>query len=253
MALQRSLFQSTSVRGTTFVGNYYKCTKRSTALARFSADDERSSRASINLNSATSLLLASVCASLGAASGALGMELAGFQQQMQQQPIEVVQETLQFVDEQDDSSRRWSRTARPFDAALTTVINLADTLSLATRDLTAAAAAAELDSDEPTSLQEMGTLAATASAADAAFEAAGSIEQAYLGAASRMSQQAMQVAAEALRLATLLETQQEHDVDPTYSMLLQQIAEAARAVSAAADIAAEPGQWVEEVVDEAAL
>lgn len=161
---------------------------------------------------------------------------------------------LQFVDEQDDSSsRRWSRTARPFDAALTTVINLADTLSLATRDLTAAAAAAELDSDEPTSLQEMGTLAATASAADAAFDAAGSIEQAYLGAASRMSQQAMQVAAEALRLATLLETQQEHDVDPTYSMLLQQIAEAARAVSAAADIAAEPGQWVEEVVDEAAL
>lgn len=77
MALQRSLFQSTSVRGTTFVGNYYKFTKRSTALARFSADDERSSRASINLNSATSLLLASVCASLGAASGALGMELAG--------------------------------------------------------------------------------------------------------------------------------------------------------------------------------
>jgi hypothetical protein len=165
---------------------------------------------------------------------------------------------LQLVEEeQDDSSsnRRWSRTARPFDAALTTVINLADTLSLATRDLTAAAAAAELDGEAAgiASLQEMGTLAATASATDAAFNAAGSIEQAYLGAASRMSQQAMQMAAEALRLATLLESQQEHDVDPTYSMMLQQIAEAARAVSAAADIAAEPGQWLEEAADETAL
>lgn len=162
---------------------------------------------------------------------------------------------LQFADEDDDgsSTRRWSRPARPFDAALTTFVNLADTLSLATRDLTAAAAAAELDGEDTTSLQEMGTLAATVSAADATFNAAGSIEQAYLGAASRMSQQAMQVAAEALRLATLLESQQEHGVDPTYSMLLQQIAEAARAVSAAADIAAEPGQWLEEAVDGAPL
>jgi hypothetical protein len=162
---------------------------------------------------------------------------------------------LQFVDEQEDSSssNRWSRTARPFDGALTTFVNLADTLSLATRDLTAAAAAAELDGQDATVLQEMGILAATASAADAAFDAAGSIEQAYLGAASRMSQQAMQMAAEALRLATMLESQQEHEVDPTYSMLLQQIAEAARAVSAAADIAAEPGQWLEEAGDEASL
>lgn len=62
---------------------------------------------------------------------------------------------------------------------------------------------------------------------------------AVMGAvASRMSQRALAVAAEAVNLATILEKEGQMD-DPSYAMLVKQIEEAARTVSAvAADIAA---------------
>eukprot|EP00775_Hariotina_reticulata_P012798 gene12798-12926_t len=57
-------------------------------------------------------------------------------------------------------------------------------------------------------------------------------------AASRMSQRALAVATEAVKLAQILEQDGQMN-DPSYAMLVKQIEEAARTVSAvAADIAA---------------
>jgi hypothetical protein len=76
MALNQSLLQRPALQKPLPLSRCCRRTRPRLPAARFAADDERSSRGNINL-SAGSLLLASVCASLGAASGALGMELSG--------------------------------------------------------------------------------------------------------------------------------------------------------------------------------
>lgn len=181
---------------------------------------------------------------------------------------------------QDSSSWRWTSPSRPFDSALSAVIDLADTLNSSLGeflDLTEAAQAAELSEGDTTysvaaAASEAGTLrqwqahsgsrtgaavrlglAGASSGADARQnsaalpEAATSARQeAYLGVASRMAMQARAVAGEAVKLAMLLDSQQEINIDPSYQTLLQQIAEAAGAVSSVAADIAQPGEWIVE-------
>lgn len=95
----------------------------------------------------------------------------------------------------------------------------------------------EMQHSTSTALLTPGVTAATSNQ----VEESQSTSAAAMAVASQMSQQALTVASEALRLAALLETQ---GSDPTYITLLRQIEEAAYSVSIVAADIAEPGVWL---------
>lgn len=167
------------------------------------------------------------------------------------------------------------RRSGPFQSALSSIVNVADTLSLATAellDLTAADTSGQQASataglapagSRTTAVQlhswsthsnasQTLVSAALSAAADSGKEQlqeADSSQLAAMGVAHRMSQEALAVASEALKMAALLESQ---DVDPSYTALLQQIEAAARSVSVVAGDIAQPGVWVVVLDDQSA-
>lgn len=149
------------------------------------------------------------------------------------------------------------RSPTAFDAVLLSIIHVTDDLSLATGGLLELTAAAEegvsansLDSSSATGAattanatvaQVRQVLQPAAATAPHLVDAAGPTVPLLPGtAAQRVSQQALTVAAEALRLATLLEGE-DGGCDPAEQELLQQIAAAARLVSVMAADIVQPG------------
>jgi hypothetical protein len=139
-----------------------------------------------------------------------------------------------------------SSTTTPFDVILLSIVRVTDDLSLAADglvELTAAAAAAT-DPAAAGSTLEPDSFTLSSSSSSVAWQplpvlhsaaapalATGADDLGGQGTAQHsMSQQALTVAAEALRLATLLEGESD-GCDPSEQELLQQIAAAARLVS----------------------
>lgn len=156
----------------------------------------------------------------------------------------------------------------PFQSALSSIVSVADTLSVATGellDLTATrncsssnscsgyAESVVVTSEVPTlhihrrgmhrsAEQTLVSAALSATAGREQLQEADPYHLAAMNAAHQMSQQALAVASEALKLAALLESQEV--VDPSYAALVQQIEAAARNVSVAAGDIAQPGVWL---------
>lgn len=161
------------------------------------------------------------------------------------------------------------RRSSPFEVTLNSIVNIADTLSLATDQLLEITAAEDagfiLNASKPSDSSKAAessapryissssltvipqhsllheALAAAAVHGREQLQEADPANLAAMGVAHRVSQQALAIATEALKLAALFDSQ---EADQSYQSLLQQIEEAACSVATAAADIAQPGVWV---------